>query len=280
MGSYETRDDNIPIELLPRPNPGPTLIDFYFPDHDRHVSGLNCYEFDHYRGLYDHDDDIKPLQYRQDPEDHLTDSESDEDDAYNLPKPTISHIRKILNKQLNTNSTITSEPISPPGKMKGKELISSPPPTTTISNVQHATSTNISLLSPNDIPDTENINEDSINEQVELLRDRKILDMESYLIKLRQKTAEDIATRLESLSSSSICLFNKLPVQFPFHMYEDHVYSIMENRKPVMTNTYIEPGALTFNNNNNNTSKLRNIQIGDDMSIVSKESTLKSPISP
>lgn len=269
MGAFETRDDNIPIELLPHPNPGPTLIDFYFPDHDSHVSGLNCFEFDHYRSIYDHDDSVKPLQNRQDPDDHLTDSESDEEDAYDIPKPTISHIRKLLNKSITTSTTVTNttEPISQPVKGKGKEQ----PLSTNTTNV----STNMSVVS-NTEPDTDSIIDETVSEQVELLRDRKILEMETYLLKTRQKTAEDIANRLETLSSSSTCLFNRIPVQFPFHMYEDHVYSIMENRKPNMTNSYIEPGALT----NNNKLKLKNSTIGDDISILSKDSTLRSPGSP
>ena len=35
-------------------------------------------------------------------------------------------------------------------------------------------------------------------------------------------------TRLEGISKASTCGIHALPVQMPFHLYEDDVYSLME----------------------------------------------------
>jgi hypothetical protein len=83
LGSYESRCTD------PPPLPGPTLSDYYLPDQDRHRSGLCCFENDHKRTLTQHDPDIRPLTYKQDKQDILTDSESDDEDGYKKPPPTL-----------------------------------------------------------------------------------------------------------------------------------------------------------------------------------------------
>ena len=83
LGAYESRNKDLP------PLPGPTLSDYYLPDLDRHRSGLNCMDKDHKRTLTQHDPEIKPLALRQDKVDVLTDSESDDEDGYKNPPPTI-----------------------------------------------------------------------------------------------------------------------------------------------------------------------------------------------
>jgi hypothetical protein len=83
LGSYESRCTD------PPPLPGPTLSDYYLPDQDRHRSGLCCFENDHKRTLTQHDPDIRPLTYKQDKHDILTDSESDDEDGYKKPPPTL-----------------------------------------------------------------------------------------------------------------------------------------------------------------------------------------------
>ena len=172
MGGYETRDSNVPKELLPIPQPGPTLIDFYFHDTDRHASGQNCFEYDHYRGLTDQDQDVNGLQHRQDPSDHLTDSESDDDEAYTAPKPSMTRIKNLLNG--DADGTVAVAVPSDDKKTAAKEATS-----------PDGASTNEMYLE----------DDDRNSEQVELLRDRKILEMESYLLKLRQKDADVIADR-------------------------------------------------------------------------------------
>lgn len=267
MGAYETRDSNISKDMLPPPAPGPTLIDFYFPDHDRHVSGLNCFEVDHYRGLHDPDSDVRQLQMRQDAADHLTDSESDEEDAYDMPKPTIHKIRQLLNEKEEAPPVVADA-----GKQKS--TISVAPKQESQASIAMSVQGDVSVGA-----DDESLIDDSVHEQVELLRDRKILDMESYLLKLRQKRAEDVASRLVELSVASTCLSHCLPVQMPFHTYEADVNDVLENeeRKPVLTNTYIEAGVLSAK------SKIRNAATGmmspggDDISMFSGEMSLRSP---
>ena len=271
MGAYETRDSNVSKELLPPPPPGPTLIDFYFPDQDRHASGLNCFEVDHYRGLHDPDPDVRSLQQRQDAADHLTDSESDEEDAYQVPKPTLRRIRGLLSNK---------EPEAPPPVAEGgkqKSVIGSQESMASMASAAASVPGDISVGSA---ADDESVVDNTGREQVELLRDRKILDMESYLLKSRQKVAEDIANRLVELSSSSTCLAQRLPVQMPFHTYEHDVNDVLETeeRKPVLTNTYIESGVLS------DRGKLRNAATGmmspgggDDVSIFSGNGSLGSP---
>ena len=93
LGSQESRNKD-PAPALP----GPTLSSVYSPDSDRHASGLSCYSSDHLRGLLEHDADVSALQNKQSKQDCLTDSESDNEEAYNGPekKPSMARVKKIL----------------------------------------------------------------------------------------------------------------------------------------------------------------------------------------
>ena len=91
LGGRESVNHHHPI-----PPPGPTLLDFYLPDIDRHVSGTNCYSKDHLRGTIENDEDIAPLQIKQDKLDCLTDSESDNEDSYRVAKPSLLQVRQLL----------------------------------------------------------------------------------------------------------------------------------------------------------------------------------------
>ena len=198
MAAYETRDSNIPRDVLPLPPPGPTLIDFYFPDHDRHVSGLNCFAVDHTRALYDDDADVKELQTKQDPLDHLTDSESDDDDAYAGPRPSMTRVKQALAAPpapvipLAVNAPPPAAAAEPPaksapaGKQKGAPAAAVP---------EKAAEAVVPKSKMDPAEELQVDLEERNNEQVELLRDRKILEMESYLLKLRQKDADDIAKK-------------------------------------------------------------------------------------
>ena len=97
LGSLETRCTEAPSSGRPVPPPGPTLTDYYRPDTDRHHSGLYCFRQDHLRSLTDYDPDYGPLQHRQDRGDLLTDSESDDEDKYLAPKPSMRRVRALLN---------------------------------------------------------------------------------------------------------------------------------------------------------------------------------------
>ena len=201
MAAHETRDSNISRDILPLPPPGPTLIDFYFPDHDRHVSGLNTFEIDHTRALYDDDADVKELQTKQDPLDHLTDSESDDDDAYTAPRPSIARVKQAL---AATPAPVVPMAINapPPAAVAEVPAKGAPPAGKHNKGTAQAAAPEKVVESPiatkakdEHMEDMQLDIEDRNNEQVELLRDRKILEMETYLLKLRQKDADDIAKK-------------------------------------------------------------------------------------
>ena len=42
------------------------------------------------------------------------------------------------------------------------------------------------------------------------------------------------------MSSQSRCLIQALPVQMPFHSYEEEVYALMEPRMPVLNPLHVE----------------------------------------
>jgi len=46
--------------------------------------------------------------------------------------------------------------------------------------------------------------------------------------------------RLCEVSLQSRCLVQALPVQMPFHAYEDEVYALMEPRMPVLNPLHVE----------------------------------------
>ena len=75
---------------------GPTLSDVFMPNMDRHSSGLNCLKRDHLRGLTGVDLDLAPMQNKQSKFDYLTDSESDEEDKYSTPPPSMKRVQALL----------------------------------------------------------------------------------------------------------------------------------------------------------------------------------------
>jgi len=214
----------------PAPNPGPTLIDFYMPDSDRHSSGLQCFANDHTRSYAEEDADVGPLQTKQDKNDQLTDSESDDEETYLVAKPSIELARSII------RTVDTTAPDSP--SSKANRLNSS------------LESTDFAKLDPSQ----------RIEEQVELMRDRKTLDLESSLLRLRQEQADTIAKRLAKISSSSKCVLQALPTQKPFSMYEEQLLKeeAIAASFPILS-SFVEDGggASSFNSpTRNNHSSL------------------------
>lgn len=182
LGSFETRcqNDNPPA-------PGPTLIDFFMPDGDRHTSGLHCYEQDHLRAPVENilnslDPDIPMLQKHLDPADHLTDSESDEDgEAYASAdgKPSLRRVRKILRA---VPEAVTSPVVEDDKKKKGKGA--------------EVTTPSSPAVQDTNLDDEEDESLTKGHTQVDLLRDRKILDMEAYLLQCRHEDLNSVADRL------------------------------------------------------------------------------------
>jgi hypothetical protein len=148
---------------------------------------------DHLRSLTGTDLDFTPLQVSQSSDDRLTDSESDDDEKYDEEKPSIAKVRKMLRSYAKEEEkTVEVAPVNPKDKgAKGgggaksarKEEIAaaqSPPPSKAESDAE--------AFGLGGDPN-------KVDTQVELLRDRKILDLASELIKRNQKNASDISER-------------------------------------------------------------------------------------
>ncbi len=199
LGNVETR------RVDPPPPPGPTLCDTYLISMDRHVSGLSSFSQDHLRGLDDVDPDVAPLQVAQDRLDDLTDSESDDEGAYaqKTPLPSLIRARQVVRSQ-----EYIKEQAAAAAKAEQEALDA---------DGAGSVATAAAGLGRR-IVDVEHP-----NEQVELLRDRKILELESGLKKLRQARMTEIAKALEECSVRTVNRVSALTVQLPFHMYEDEL---------------------------------------------------------
>lgn len=195
LGSQDSRNRDPPPSL-----PGPTLADYYLPDHDRHMSGLSCFgTTDHLRSATQWDQDISALQERLDKNDYLTDSESDNEDVYGTIKPSIQRVRVLLNPPPPKveEPVITGKGGKAPAK--GKEA-----PKTTVPVAATAIVTTPAV-------DT-SLDDFSIllgegqrkEEQVELMSDRKILDLESTILRNRKNKIDEFTKRLLYI----IILFN------------------------------------------------------------------------
>eukprot|EP01038_Epipyxis_sp_PR26KG_P010290 gene10290-13833_t len=231
LGSHETRQKEVP------PPPGPTLSDFFMPDIDRHSSGLYCFSKDHLRSVTEPDHDIAPLQSKQDKADYLTDSDSDNEDEYKISPPSIKKVRQILRapKQSVASTAAPTAPIDVKGKNapKGSQPAIAPVPTAS------------APLPPIGIDDDFQLDDSQRKEeQVELLKDRKTLDLESTLVKQRQKKQETFSTILKDISTSSKCSLQAIPLQLPFHLYEEDAYKIASRLIPDYPSSHVEAPNL------------------------------------
>ena len=206
-------------------------------DLDRHHSGLHCLSRDHLRLLTTQDPDLTPLQCRQAKADHLTDSESDEEDKYDAPVPSMRRVRALLKGKSLKAVSILAAPENPIAVKKGKAVAKGAKETKSIV----AVSTPVAL-SYKDLDDDDSEGEvDEIKpEQVELMRDRKTLELESSQSRLRQGQASRYTDRVAILSRSSQCLMQALPVQTPFHSYQSAVITDMGRKFILPGNCFAE----------------------------------------
>jgi len=211
------------------PPVGPTITDFYLSDQDRHLSGMYCFSRDHLRSLTELDLDVAPPQMAQDKGDVLTDSESDDDDGYVADRPSIQWARRIFR-----DGTILQQ---------GVEL-TSPALDTSID------SDGFGALSPTKRRE----------EQVELLRDRKMLDLESSLLRLRQARDKELFKRMYNISQASKCLLNALPVQAHFDEWEEELLQsgAMDQLLPPLLQSFVQHSLV----HDGNLSPMRSIMIG------------------
>lgn len=186
---------------------------------DRHRSGMSCFVRDHTRSAEEIDPDLLPLQSAPDKRDMLTDSESDDEDVYIHDPPSINLIRNILGREgaenLNSNS--------PSRHHHGYRDGMLPTPLSMATGL-HETSAFEGAS-----------NGERSEDQVELLRDRKTLDMESTLARNRQNQTECISKKMAAISNLSLCALQALPVQVPFHSFEDLVSKAPHTQKMIHT---------------------------------------------
>lgn len=183
LAGQETRNTGV------APPVGPTISDYYLSDQDRHLSGLYCFSRDHLRSLVEEDLDVAPPQFAQDQGDVLTDSESDDDEGYVAERPSIQRARKLF-RDGNT--------------LQNEDQASSPMLDMSLE------SDGFGALSPTKRRE----------EQVELLRDRKTLDLEITLLRQRQASDNELWKRMIEVSNATKCLVAALPLQAPFDEWE------------------------------------------------------------
>jgi len=209
LGGLETRNVDAP------PPPGPTLSNTYLVSNDRHASGLTTFAVDHMRSIDDGDADIAPLQFRQDKQDELTDSESDDEEAYasKIPVPSLATARKIV---------------------RSAEFIAEAEAAEAAAREELENELDASVT------DASNRNQKAIDAehpsvQVELLRDRKILELESSLKKTRHDRMTALAKRIEECSVATTNKVSALTFQLPFHMYEEELLqsSLLNNHPDI-----------------------------------------------
>eukprot|EP01031_Cornospumella_fuschlensis_P026322 gene26322-31798_t len=209
------------------PEIGPVFSDYYTADTDRHVSGLNCFARDTDRTLLQWDLDIAPLQAQQAKEDVLTDSDSDNEEAYASEKPSMALVKRLLSAPV-VRQEEPKDPKKKPDKKDDKKDAKAPPVAAPVA------------------PSSPGFNEDELlnendrrSEQVELLRDRKLLDFASTIQKQRKKLLEEVYQTYSNVASKSVSIYS-LPVTVPFHMYEEEVYQHMSKYVPERSQVLVE----------------------------------------
>jgi hypothetical protein len=165
-------------------------------------SGLGCYAKDYLRGTIEWDADVPALQQQQDKRDYLTDSESDDEgaDAYGGMdfKPSMTRVRKILSAPPPVKVVET-----PAAAGKGAKDAKKGAPAVAVAPV-------VAVAAPTTV-DTEDGGFGGLEEgqrreeQVELMRDRKTLDLESTILKARKTKMDEFAKKYV-YKNTRICL--------------------------------------------------------------------------
>jgi hypothetical protein len=199
LGAVESRS------VDPIPNTGPFLSQTFMQDVDRHASGLSFYSRDHQRGLLEQDPDIGPLQRNFDPADELTDSDSDNEEVYVPMKPSLAAVKRIISSP-PPQPAIAAVPVVDP-KAKGGKGVAAPAPVISTPAPNTADTLNSEAFSVLD----EN---DKKRDQVELMRDRKILELGSSIRKEREARVDAITSRYENYYTSINIKLHTIFVRF------------------------------------------------------------------
>ena len=70
-------------------------------------------------------------------------------------------------------------------------------------------------------------------EQVELLRDRKLLDVASTWMKSRQQQFEKTYQHMIARQATSTSKLQAMTIQLPFHLYEQEVYNYLNQNQVI-----------------------------------------------
>lgn len=181
----------------------PTISRVFLPDTDRHKSGLYCYENDHLRLPFESDPDLPDVKRGVvDKEDVLTDSESDDDDAYPTIRPSIARNRTMWR----------SPSISDEAKPDAEGNHVKDP--TTLDDLLQAMRDQVTAI-------------EKRTEVVELPRQQIMLAQADELTEQRKKQFSALPDRLAAISRAAPALHLAIPVQMPFHTIEDKLYEEM-----------------------------------------------------
>jgi hypothetical protein len=232
---------------------GPSLVDYYAADTDRHGSGLFNSARDHERSLHSHDPDVPPLTRGQEQEDVLTDSESDDDEAYQKvykvaadastsasKVPSLNVARALLRAPppVEEKPTAAAEPAGGKAGAKGGKAPPAKAAAPAPAPVAAAPPTDVSAAESFKLADA-----DRRTDQVELMRDRKVLEMEDMFRKRRYRDAEAITEKLVAISEASRCKLLAVRVQKPFHMYEEELYEEISHIMPEPQSVFVESAS-------------------------------------
>jgi hypothetical protein len=209
---------NTPVPPFPM-----TLSHLYLPDLDRHPSGLRCLKNDHLRSLTGQDPDITPLQHKQAKADCLTDSESDEEDKYTAPIPSLRSAKSLLAGKLARKKVvvgaIVEEKVTAKGGKAAKGSKAKPSAAVVAAPVVQ--------IIEDVLDDVADVDEKK-GEQVELMRDRKTLELEELQASERIARGNAFIDRLTVLSKASPCLMQASPVQTAFKCYEVEAFAAFQ----------------------------------------------------
>lgn len=243
MESNSSTDTNNDSDRTNIPPMGLTLSQFFMPDLDRHPSGLHCLKNDHHRAVTDPDPEVASLQNRQAKADCLTDSESDEDDKYAAPVPSMRTVKSLLSGKLQRKipaaGAAIEEKTSINKNTKAGKVAKTKSATTAAVAVVVAPITVAGVLPPEEVEGVSDV-DDKKSEQVELMRDRKILELNSCLSSARRNRTTAYTDRIKELSKTSQCLLQAVPVQTAFHVYEAEALSAFNANTSALSDSFVE----------------------------------------
>jgi hypothetical protein len=183
----------------------------------------------------DPDPEMAPLQSRLAREDYLTDSESDDEDGYASEVVTLANVRALLRAHKRAPpEVVVEETTTSKGKGGGKKGAKTPA---------------VPEPKVEDPPESKVEDEDAFSvldddkkkhDQVELIRDRKMLDYNLFINNAKKEKMDSFTDKLKAISESCACPLQALEVQIPLHHYEEELLAILDDQVPELSNSFVE----------------------------------------